>query len=319
MVLPTWQRPAGLRRALEGLAAQEDPGVEWDVVVVASGSDPAAHEVVSGLPYPAPLDLRVLDEPRTGASNARNRGLAVSRRVAAFLDDDCRPEPAWLRTVSAPVLEGRWAGCGGRVRPDPSVRRPRWLGDALIAFLAEYDRGDEIRELEAGDYVLTANAAFDAEGLSQAGGFDPRLGPDAGLPLVDDDVDICRKVRAAGGRIGYHPGAVVVHDLPPSRLRPSYLLRRMHAQGRSDWLLDRPQLTARPDRGLVLAARQLGQEQRSILRQGPWHPSVALHAAGSAARAVGFARQALSPGPGRSDPVRPRRRGAAGARPAGRG
>lgn len=318
VVLPTWNRAAGLRRTLDGLAAQESPGVDWDVVVVASGSDPVAHRVVSELPFPSPFDLRVVDEERTGASNARNRGLAASRRVVAFIDDDCWPEPTWLREITGPVLDGRWSACGGRVRLDAAVSRPPWLGDALLSFLSEYDRGDESVELGPEDYLLTANAAFDAARLSAAGGFDPALGPNAGVPMVDDDVDVCRKVRRSGGRIGYVPTAVVVHDLPPSRLRPAYLLGRMHAQGRSDWLLGRQELGRRVDRGVAAALGQLVREQRSILRQGPWHRSVALHSAGSLCRAAGFVRQSVSPRSGSLSPA-PRRRKGAGARPAGPG
>jgi GT2 family glycosyltransferase len=318
VVLPTWNRPQGLRRALLALAEQAPPAVPWDVVVVASARDPAAHQAVAGLPYPSAVDLRVVDEAAPGASNARNRGLAEARRVVAFLDDDCVPEPGWLAAVTEPVLSGRWQGCGGRVRVDPNVRPPRWLGDALLAYLADYDRGGEEAVLGPEDFLLTANAAFDAELLARAGGFDPLLGPRAGAPMVDDDVDICRKVRRLGGTIGYRPSAVVVHDLPAARLRPGYLLRRMYAQGRSDWLLDRSALARRRDRGVASAGARLAEEQRSILGQGPWHPAVAFHALGSLARAAGFVVQALSispPGGG----LRSRRRRAVGARPAGRG
>ena len=293
VVVPTWNRRAGLERALRGLEAQNDPPVDWDVVVVASAGDPIAHQVAAG-PWTLP-GLRVVDEARPGASTARNRGLSVSRSVVAFLDDDCRPEPDWLARITAPVLEGRWAGAGGRVRLDAEVDVPRWMGDALLAFLAEYDRGEHDRLLDATDFLLTANAAFDAGLLAAAGGFDPLLGPNAGRPMVDDDVDVCRKVRAAGGAIGYVADAVVVHDLPASRLRPSYLVRRMLAQGRSDWLLDRAELATRPDRGARAGLGQLAREQRSILRQGPWHRSVLLHSAGSAARAAGYLQEAAVP------------------------
>ncbi|MHB1853783.1 MAG: glycosyltransferase family 2 protein [Acidimicrobiales bacterium] len=291
VVVPSWNRPAGLARALEALGAQHAPGLDWEVVVVASAADPVAHRVVAEADRPG---VRVVDEARPGASNARNRGLSVSRRVVAFLDDDCWPEPDWLERITAPVRSGRWTACGGRVRLDRAVPVPAWMGDALLAFLAEYNRGGEDRLLAADDYLLTANAAFDADALAAAGGFDPRLGPYAGRPMVDDDVDVCRKVRAAGGTIGYVAGALVTHELIEARLRPSYVLRRMQAQGRSDWLLDRTVLSSRPDRGAGDGLRQLAREQRSILRQGPWHRSVLLHSAGSLARAGGYLQEAAA-------------------------
>jgi len=290
VVVPTWNRPAGLRRALEGLAAQEPPGADWEVVVVASAGDTHAGPVVEALG--SRLCVRVVAEPRPGASRARNAGLAVSRPVVAFLDDDCVPDRRWLASIVRPLFDGEAAGAGGRVLPEPSTPVPRWLGDSLLDFLARYDRGPEPFDLGADDYLLTANAAFDRDVLLSAGGFDPHLGPNAGRPTVNDDVDVCRKVVRAGGRIRYVPDAVVVHDLPASRLRPAYLLRRMYAQGVSDWLLDRQVNAALRDRGVSDAAARLGRELTVILKQGPWHRSVLLHAAGSVARAAGFSRQA---------------------------
>ena len=299
VVLPTWNRPEGLRRALDGLSAQEPPwldgnAVDWDVVVVASAADPHAGRVVDSIAASFSVPIQVVVEPLPGASRARNRGLMSSRAVTAFLDDDCVPADGWLASISAPVLSGAAAAAGGRVLPDPSVPVPGWLGDALLDFLARYDRGPAPFDLAPDDYLLTANAAFDAGILSGAGGFDPLLGPSAGRPTVDDDVDVCRKVVRAGGHIRYVPSAVVVHELPASRLTPGYLLRRMYAQGVSDWLLDRGTLAASPGRGLAPATSRLARELSTILRQGPWHRSVLLHAAGSAARAAGFARQAAS-------------------------
>jgi glucosyl-dolichyl phosphate glucuronosyltransferase len=300
VVIPSWRRPEGLRRLLAALAHEGLDDCDWDVVVVASASDTSVHQTVAnhgvGLTDAAParfMGLKVVDEPRPGASNARNRGLRESRRTVAFIDDDCCPERGWLAAVTAPVREGIHAGAGGPVVLDRAARKPRWLGESLLAYLAAYDRGPTATVLDPEDYVLTANAAFDADALARSGGFDPRLGPNAGRPFVDDDIDVCRKVVGAGGTIAYTPDAVVVHHLPPARLRPSYLLERMYAQGRSDWLLDRARLRAQRLGGLGEEAGRAWTEQRRILRQGPWRPSVAFHAVGAAASSAGYARQAL--------------------------
>src|SRR5205807_373924 len=101
-------------------------------------------------------------------------------------------------------------------------------------------------EIAAADYVLSASAAFRTDLLRRIGGFDPILGPQPGVPMVNDDIDLCRRAMRAGARIRYVPDAVVVHDVPPHRLTRSYLLRRTYAQGRSDWLLDRDENEARP-------------------------------------------------------------------------
>jgi hypothetical protein len=62
--------------------------------------------------------------------------------------------------------------------------------------------------------------------------------------MVNDDVGLCQRFMALGGTIRYVPDAVVVHELPETRLRRRYLVRRFYAQGRSDWLLEREALVA---------------------------------------------------------------------------
>ena len=142
------------------------------------------------------------------------------------------------------------------------------------------------------DFVLSANAAFRTDRLRALSGFDEALGPRAGSPMVNDDVDLCRRLVAAGGRIVYVPDAVVVHELLPDRLTPSYLVKRTYAQGRSDWLLERDTNRRRPLGGakgiLVHLSRLLGDR----VRDGPWHPNVAVGAALSVVQTTGFLREA---------------------------
>src|SRR3954463_11190677 len=122
VVLPTHRRPASLRRALDGLARQRDPGVPWDVVVVDNDATPSAS-------LPAiPVAARVVWEPVPGASSARNRGIAeASGTIVAFLDDDVVPDDGWLAPPAEPLLPGRCDGVGGRVTLAASTSVPSWI------------------------------------------------------------------------------------------------------------------------------------------------------------------------------------------------
>jgi hypothetical protein len=146
--------------------------------------------------------------------------------------------------------------------------------------------------LRPDEYLLSANAAFDASRLRAIGGFDPALGPQPGRPAGNDDTDLFRRYIEAGGTVQYVPGAVVAHELPPARLRPSYLLARTYGQGRSDWLLDRASYRRSRLRGAGHAGRLLGHELAHRVRERPWHRDVAFRAACDVARAAGFLVQA---------------------------
>jgi GT2 family glycosyltransferase len=295
VVVPTFRRPAGLARALGALSEQRDPGAEWDVVVVDNDSPPGAEPTFAAFAARLGRDARLVREHRRGAAPARNAGIAAAGGdVVAFLDDDVVPADDWLRQLVEPVLSGRSEGAGGRVRLDPTVALPRWLGGDWLGYLSAFDLGGDAHEIGADEYVLSASAAFRVDVLHRVGGFDPVLGPRPGVPMVNDDIDLCRRVMGDGGRISYVPSAVVVHELPPHRLTRRYMLRRTYAQGRSDWLLDREANSRRPLGGTQGIVVHLGRLLGDRMREGPWHPDVAMGAVLSVSQTTGFLREAAA-------------------------
>jgi GT2 family glycosyltransferase len=216
------------------------------------------------------------------------------------------PASDWLANLVAPVVDGRADAAGGRVALDPSVPLPRWLGDDLLGYLSHYDRGPDQRELAGDDYVLTANAAFRTDLLRALGGFDEVLGPRAGSPMVNDDVDLCHRCMGAGGRIVYVPDALVTHDVPAERLTFRYLLRRAYAQGRADWLLHRHRNRERPLGGAQGIAVHVARLEADLLREGLWRPELPAGAAVAIALGAGGLREAAAGklGPGRAKATR---------------
>jgi glycosyltransferase involved in cell wall biosynthesis len=302
VVLPTHRRPDSLRRVTAGLARQEDPGVPWDVVIVENDDTSTASAAVLAASEQLPVASSVVLERVLGASSARNRGIAeASGSIVAFIDDDVVPDDDWLKRLVEPVLAGRCDAVGGQVALDPTVPVPGWIPRWLRPYLAEFQpaAGEiDLRDLAEGvlvePYVLTANAAFTADVLARAGGFDPLLGPRRGVPMVNDDVGLSRKVLALGASMRYVPDARVVHELPPSRLRRRYLAKRLYAQGRSDWLLDRGPLAATRTAGAhtatVAFAKEVVRDVRAGTMPRPQHTFLWCQAA----RRAGFLRESLA-------------------------
>lgn len=288
VVVPTYRRPEGLRRVLAGLARQRDPGVAWDVVVV----DNDGHAVLP-LTFPSSPAVRMVVELRTGAAHARNRGLAEARgRWVAFLDDDVEPADDWLARLTAPVFAGSCDGTAGRVVLDPSVPRPGWWHEGWMGlYLAAYAPFETETPVPRAHYILTANACLERTAVLANGGFDPALGPRRGVPIVNDDMQVFRDYVDSGRVVHYVPDAVVVHELPASRLLRRYLLARLHAQGRSDWLLERSTMT--PGAGVRLAGTLA---RAALVSQGPptrWRRESLYFLAGAAARSAGVLRETV--------------------------
>ena len=295
VVLPTFRRPDGLARALAALAEQRDVRVPWDVVVVDNDDPPGAATTFSSLAPRLPVDARFIREPQRGAALARNTGIAAAEGdVIAFLDDDVVPSADWLARLVEPVLDGRSDGAGGRVQLDPNVPLPPWLGADWRGYLSEYDGGAAEHEIGNDEYVLSASAAFRTDVLRRIGGFDPLLGPRPGEPMVNDDIDLCRRLMRSGARIHYVPDAVVVHEVPAHRVTRRYLVRRAYAQGRSDWLLDREANAHRPlggSRGMLV---HLGRLLGDRAREGLWHQEAAMGAVLAVSQFGGFLREAAT-------------------------
>jgi glycosyltransferase involved in cell wall biosynthesis len=294
VVLPTYKRPASLTRAVTGLAAQADPGVEWDVVVVDNDPDATAAATVDAAARGSSLRYRVLHQPKVGSAHARNLGIEEAEgSIIALLDDDVVPDPDWLARIVAPILGDECDGTGGTVRLDPTVDRPPWFDEPGIGGYLALFRPEE-RRLGPTDLVLTANAAFRADPLRATGGFDADLGPRGSMPLVCDDNLITRKFLATGATMRYVPEAAVTHELTPARLNRRYLLKRAWAQGRSDCILDRDFYETRRFGGLGAPLRMLRFELRLRAREGWRRPGVAFHAATDVARAAGSLREVLA-------------------------
>jgi GT2 family glycosyltransferase len=269
-VVPTYRRDAALGRALAGLARQTDPGVPWELLVVDNDDAPGSEATVGAARESFPVHVRMVHEGRRGASSARNRGIAeASGTIVAFMDDDVVPAPDWLRRLLAPLLDGRCDGVGGRVVLDRSAPRPSWFDITWMGrCLADFTPFEEESPVAPDGYVLTASAAFRSDLLRATGGLDVVLGPRPGLPMVNDDVGLCRRFAALGGAIRYVPDAVVVHELPQARLRRRYLVRRWYAQGRSDWLLEREALVVTRTGGAGAAWWNLTDVLGNHLRAG---------------------------------------------------
>ena len=86
VIIPTYNRKALLRQALQSLVAQGLPQDAYEVIVVDDGTPEGVDEVLAlHLPY----RLALLKQQNGGATSARNHGAQHSQgQVLVFLDDD---------------------------------------------------------------------------------------------------------------------------------------------------------------------------------------------------------------------------------------
>ncbi len=174
VVIPTRNRPEGLRRCLEALD-RGTAAVETVVVEDSRGNGPAA---------------------------ARNEGIGrASGEIVLFVDDDCVPDAAWAETLAAAT---RRAGCaaGRSLAPQGAGAAVRASQAVIDALQLDPDRGPG----DALGFAPACNLGCSRELLE-------RVRFDEGFPLAaGEDRDFCNRLVDAGFPPVYEPSAVVVHE-----------------------------------------------------------------------------------------------------------
>jgi O-antigen biosynthesis protein len=193
VIVCTYNGRATIRECLEGLSRLEYPNVE--VLVIDDGSTDGTAEIVRE------FDVRLVSTENRGLSAARNLGLELaSGEIVAYIDDDAYPDPHWLQYLAEAFRATEFAAVGGPNLPPP--------GDDFVAEAVANAPGGPMHVLlsdREAEHIPGCNMAFRTAALRSLGGFDPQF------RTAGDDVDICWRIQASGGKVGFHPAALVWH------------------------------------------------------------------------------------------------------------
>ncbi len=224
VVISTLGNHEGLRRVLDGYAAQTAPRDRFEVIVVADATepDPAAVDAVIGERAFAVHRER---GPIQGLSANRNAGArAAAAPIVLFTDNDTIPAPRLVAEHLAwherhPEEE---AVILGRVRWSPEVEVTtlmRWLDMGLQFSFAHLKRGEVPWACFAG-----ANVSLKASFIRRVGAFEERR-----LPYLGEDTEFAYRAHGLGMRLLYNPRARVDHLRTMSFDMVARRVRRMAA------------------------------------------------------------------------------------------
>jgi glycosyltransferase involved in cell wall biosynthesis len=224
VIIPTFRRPDGLRRAAESVLAQANPcGLKIELVIVDNDPDGSALAQGQALAKEAAMDVRVVHMPEPGVANARNAGLAESRgSLIAFLDDDEEAPKTWLCELVGTLKFYDADAVFGPVRtrlPD-SVTEHRDYFDRFFARTGPEESG------HIDDYYGCGNSLIRREALPSATPFDAARNHIGG----EDDL-LFAQMQARGAVFAWSAEAWVWEDPLLSRTRLTYTLKRAFAYG----------------------------------------------------------------------------------------
>ena len=219
--IASYRTPALLRRCLETVAA-ERAAVRLEVIVVDNGSrDGSAEMVADQFPW-----VRLIRNDRNqGFAAAHNQALRGARgRYWLVLNSDAAPLPGALRTLVRFLDDhADVAVAGPKLRyPDGAVQPSRRRFPTVATLFLEStqlqrffptnrvlrryyisDRSDD--EVQDVDWLVGACLCVRAAAADEVGLLDARYF------LYCEELDWCRRVRAAGWRVVYVPSAEVAH------------------------------------------------------------------------------------------------------------
>jgi glycosyltransferase involved in cell wall biosynthesis len=227
VLLCTFNRGPSLSKALDSVAAQVlSDSISWEVVIVDNNSTDQTREIVEDYCRRYPGRFRSLFEARQGLSRARNTGIRESRGdVIAFIDDDVIAEPTWLQNLTASLLDGKWAGAGGRIVPPLDFSPPDWFTvggemDLVGAILPVFDLGGQACEMKRPPYGT--NMAYRKSMFEKHGMFRTDLGRCGKSLVMGEDTEFGNRLMSAGESLHYEPLAVVEHPVPEERLNKKF-------------------------------------------------------------------------------------------------
>jgi GT2 family glycosyltransferase len=196
-------------QALAGLAELDWPTDRLEVIVVDNGSGDGSVEALAGR-FPATRFIELDDNQ--GFAGGCNRGVQAARGdYIAFLNNDARPDPGWIRTAMDVLLADRFIACVASKVLDWDGNNVDFV-DAGIAFyghgfkLGAGDPDDHSHDVER-DVAFASGAAMivRADAFREAGGFDERYF------LLFEDVDLGWRLWLLGYRVRYVPKSLAYH------------------------------------------------------------------------------------------------------------
>ena len=248
----TRRRPKMFGALLDSFATMQRPeGVELIFLFAENDDAHQAAEVVEAFRARVPEPVQLGLEPRQGIPMGRNKvldmALAEGADFLTFVDDDEVVDEGWLVTLIEGALARGLELAGGPVRlVAPDGELTDW-NRAVLKHLQKraedrvQSKNRRAREGRDGDIdVYTNNWCLCLAAQRRLGvRFDEALQFTGG-----SDTKFSRDFHAAGGRIGFVPGAFVDDPMPQKRLTLGYHFRRARDQSNNAVVLGQKSMAA---------------------------------------------------------------------------
>lgn len=203
IVIPSYQRPEGLRNCLTGILALKTPAPACEVIIVDDAGEADLTPVLES--FQSDLNLILIRHAENrGPASARNTGAQQARGdYLLFIDDDCIPSRDWLERIEAHVNGSNQRAIGGYCRNGLTDSLCSTAQQMLMDYLFKYYNSNPA---QAG-FCATNNLAVPRKAFLAIGGFDESFRYAAG-----EDRDFSERWSRSGAELAFVQDAPVYHQ-----------------------------------------------------------------------------------------------------------
>jgi cellulose synthase/poly-beta-1,6-N-acetylglucosamine synthase-like glycosyltransferase len=201
VIIPTYERPAELSLCLAALCGLDYPRTQFEVIVVNDGGCSVNGAVA---PFLGQMNVTHITQKHSGPAAARNAGVALAQgRYAAFTDDDCRADRAWLTELERYLGADESVLVGGRIINKLEDNAFSVTSQLLVTYLYAYYNSNCGQAL----FFTSNNIAMARETFLTIGGFNSKYQRTAA-----EDRELCDRWTHSGRRMVYADTALIRHS-----------------------------------------------------------------------------------------------------------
>lgn len=206
LIICTHNRDATLNESLTYYNRIETK-IEYEVIVVLNACTDSSEDVVKQAMHKNPK-IRIVNEPKPGLSNARNRGWKEARSPFVFyIDDDAYPQQNIITLLSD--YDKEEVKCISGVTKYWDANSPTWIKAEFVEVPLFRETFGKMPE---GGYINGCACGFNKQLLADVGGFDPSYGMVAKKVGYYDEVLAQRAIQENNTPIYYDPNLAVYHQ-----------------------------------------------------------------------------------------------------------
>jgi len=187
---------------LEAISLLNYPRDRFEVIIVDDGGHLSLESVVN--PFRKQLNLTLITQTNTGPAKARNIGVSKAKgQYIAFTDDDCQPDPDWLKTFEERFdLEPNSMLGGSTLNQIPNNLYSK-ASQLLIDYIYRYYNAN----YQKAGFFTSNNLALPVDKFLKTGCYDSTF------PLAGgEDRDLCDRWLSNGYTMQYVPDAKIYHS-----------------------------------------------------------------------------------------------------------